>query len=195
MPFTVIHQLTDSILLRIRADGTCDCGQVNHHARQSVLGTSARQRVVVRPIRRNYAIKVLPALAEDRAARCTVRAACHPTRRAPRTSCTARTRTLRPDCRAPRIPHTPHVNPSRLASPLPSWRGRQSDDPAARRWAVGGASCGGGAQGPSPPPCATFLYVQALASKVSLPISAYRHPPPEPCAATAAYAQVQARSR
>ncbi len=68
---------------------------------------------------------------------------------------------------------------------------RQSDDPAARHWAGGGAACGGGAQGPSSPSlrraCATFIYVQAVASQVSLSIHAYHRPRP-------AYAPVRARS-
>ena len=38
-----------TILLQIRAYGACDCGQVNHPARQSALGTQARQRVTARP--------------------------------------------------------------------------------------------------------------------------------------------------
>ena len=38
-----------TILLQIRAYGACDCGQVNHPARQSALGTQARQRVAARP--------------------------------------------------------------------------------------------------------------------------------------------------
>ena len=38
-----------TILLQIRAYGACDCGQVNHPARQSALGTHARRRVAARP--------------------------------------------------------------------------------------------------------------------------------------------------
>ena len=39
-----------TILLQIRAYGACDCGQGNHPAaRQSALGTQARQRVAARP--------------------------------------------------------------------------------------------------------------------------------------------------
>ena len=38
-----------TILLQIRASGACDCGQVNHPARQSALGTQARRRVASRP--------------------------------------------------------------------------------------------------------------------------------------------------
>jgi hypothetical protein len=58
-----------------------------------------------------YAIKVLPARAEDRAA-CGSHAP-----RLPPTVCAARTRTLRPNCRAPRKPppSIPHLNPSRRA--------------------------------------------------------------------------------
>jgi hypothetical protein len=66
-------------------------------------------------------------------------------------------------------------------------------------WLRGGLRGGGGnwgrRRGGGSPHCATFIYVQALASKVSLPICAYCHPPPVPCAATAADAQLQARSR
>jgi hypothetical protein len=142
-----------------------------------------------------YAITVLPARAEDRAARGTVRAARHPAQRAPRTTCAARTCTMRPDCRVPHKAHTPHVNPSRLASPLPSWRGRQSDDPAARRWAGGGASCDGRAQGPSSPPSPPsykYKHWQARSACLSALIS---NPPPVPFASTAADEPVQARSR
>ena len=38
-----------TILLQIRAYGACDCGQGNHPAGQSALGTQARQRVAARP--------------------------------------------------------------------------------------------------------------------------------------------------
>ena len=38
-----------TILLQIRAYGACNCGQVNHPARQSAFGTQARQRVAARP--------------------------------------------------------------------------------------------------------------------------------------------------
>ena len=38
-----------TILLRTHAYGACDCGQVNHPARQSALGTQARRRVASRP--------------------------------------------------------------------------------------------------------------------------------------------------
>ena len=38
-----------TILLQIHAFEACDCGQVNHPARQSVLGTQARRRVAARP--------------------------------------------------------------------------------------------------------------------------------------------------
>ncbi len=174
------------------ADGTCDCRQVKHHASQSVLGTPARQSVLGTPSCRSphpahiYTIKVLPSRAEDCAARGTVRAARHPARRTPRTACAAWTRTLRPDCSVPRKQHTPHVNPSRRASPLPSWRGRQSDDPAALLWAGGGESCGGGAHGPSSlpaPPSYTYKHWQARSACLSALIATPRPcpaPPPQP---------------
>ena len=38
-----------TILLQTHAYGACDCGQVNHPARQSALGTQARQRLAARP--------------------------------------------------------------------------------------------------------------------------------------------------
>jgi hypothetical protein len=54
------------LLAQTRAYGTCECGQVNHHARQSVLGRLARRRVAIRPILRIYAIKVLPTSMQSR---------------------------------------------------------------------------------------------------------------------------------
>ena len=38
-----------TILFQIHAYGACDCGQVNHPARQSALGTQARRRVAAHP--------------------------------------------------------------------------------------------------------------------------------------------------
>ena len=38
-----------TIILQIRAYGACGCGQVNHPARQSALGTQACRRVAARP--------------------------------------------------------------------------------------------------------------------------------------------------
>ena len=38
-----------TILLQTHAYGARDCGQVNHSARQSALGTQARRRVAGRP--------------------------------------------------------------------------------------------------------------------------------------------------
>ena len=38
-----------TIILQICAYGACGCGQVNHPARQSALGTQARRRVASRP--------------------------------------------------------------------------------------------------------------------------------------------------
>jgi hypothetical protein len=129
-----------------------------------------------------YAIKVLPPRAEDRAPRGTVRAARNPLRRAPCTVCAARTRTLLPNCRAPRKPHTPHVKihpgwsrlcPHGAAASL-KIPPRGAGQAAARRAVAERKALH--------PPFATIIYVQALASKVSLPIRAYRHPPPVSCA-------------
>ena len=133
-----------------------------------------------------YAIKVLPARAEDRASRGTVRAERHPERRAPRTACDARTHTLLPDCRAPRKQHTPHMNPSR---PRLCPRGAAASLTIPPRGA-GQAAAHRAAEmrkALHPPPCATFIYVQAVASQVSLSIHAYHR-------AAAADAQVRARS-
>ena len=86
-----------TILLQTHAYGACDCGQGNHPARQSALGSPA-SRLSPPSCRRRFvhinAIKVLPARGVDCAARSPVRRARSTAARTPRT--------LRPACRAAR---------------------------------------------------------------------------------------------
>jgi hypothetical protein len=96
-----------------------------------------------------------------------------------RSACAARTRTLRPDCRAPRKPPTPHLNSS--------WRTGRSFGYSAsltippRGTGLAAARCAAAeSKALNPPPCATFIYVQAVASQVSLSIHAYHRPRPCP---------------
>jgi hypothetical protein len=116
-----------------------------------------------------YAIKVLPPRAEDRAARGS-RAP-----RAPRTACAAR-----PDAHtAARQPRARQTAYTTSESDLANLNGqvirpqRQSDDPAARHWAGGGAACGGGAQGPSSPSLRRglrHLYIRTSSGKPGQPV-------------------------
>ncbi len=45
----ILSSVSLQTILFYRADGTCNCRQVNHHASQSALGTPARRRIAVRP--------------------------------------------------------------------------------------------------------------------------------------------------
>ncbi len=142
------------------------------------LGTPARRLIAIRPRATGAALttstqSMFCPRAEDRAARGS-RAP-----RAQRTARAARTRTLRPDCSAPRKPPTLHL--------IPSWRTGRSFGPSASltiplRGTGQAAAWRAAAERKAlhPPPCATFIYVQALASQVCLSIHAYHSPRPCP---------------
>ena len=103
-----------TILLQIRAYGACDCGQVNHPARQSALGTQARQRVAARPRAAGAA------LSTSTQVRICPRAAWTAPRAVPRVPhAVPRARLAhcgpRAARRAPRKSPSPHLNPSRRA--------------------------------------------------------------------------------
>ncbi len=142
--------------MKTRADRSCDCGpicgQVNHHTLQFALVTPVLAADKL-PFAPEPPAQPCPHLHNQDSARARRRPrhARFRVPRAPRTACAARTRTLQPDYRAHRKPATPHVGrsapapvnlpsnalsnvcPPSPAWPLPSWRGRQSDDPAAQR--------------------------------------------------------------
>ena len=137
-----------TILLQTHGYGACDCGQVNHPARQSALGTQACRRVAVRPRAAAAALSTSTQLRFcPRAARAVPRAP----------------RTLQPACRAARatlIAFTPSESaghsapaPFNLRPPMPC----PTSSPQAAN-------------------VCSLIWAQPLASKVSLPFRAYRRP-------------------
>ena len=157
-----------TILLQTHAyrTRTCDCGQVNHPARQSALGTGSPTSRCSPPSRRCRlvhinAIKVLPARGVACAARSPARAA-RSARSVP-LHCGPRPRTLRPACRAARatlIAFTPSESASHSA-PAPFNMRPPTPCPTSAPQAAN---------------VCRLICAQPLASKVSLPFRTYRRP-------------------
>ena len=117
-----------TILLRIHSYGACTCGQVNLPARQSALGTPIRRRVAARlriagaALSTSTQSRSCPCRAHRaRSARCAQLRVPRALRSVPRAA-----RTLWSDCRAPRKPPSPNLNPSRRAGRSFSPNARQS---------------------------------------------------------------------